>query len=90
MKKFSLFLSALLCCGLIFAIPLSLGYAEENNFNEGSSSSSSSQELPDESSGDEPIETSTTTKRSNARGCRVHLIRKLQVQVLFCLGSEIG
>ena len=56
MKKFSLFLSALLCCGLIFAIPLSLGYAEENNFNEGSSSSSSSQELPDESSGDEPIE----------------------------------
>lgn len=48
MKKFSLFLSALLCCGLIFAIPLSLGYAEENNFNEGSSSSSSSQELPDE------------------------------------------
>ena len=56
MKKFSLFLSALFCCGLIFAIPLSLGYAEENNFNEGSSSSSSSQELPDESSGDEPIE----------------------------------
>lgn len=54
MKKLSIFLSALLCCGLMFATPLSLGYAEENDFNEGDSSSSGSQELPDESSGDEP------------------------------------
>lgn len=56
MKKFSIFLSALLCCGLMIATPLALCHAGESDFDEGNSSSSSSQELPDESSGDEPIE----------------------------------
>lgn len=56
MKKLSLFLSALLCCGLMIATPPALCHAEESDLNEGNSSSSSSQELPDESSGDEPIE----------------------------------
>lgn len=56
MKKFSIFLSALLCCGLMIATPLALCHAEESDFDEGNSSGSSSQELPDESSGDEPDE----------------------------------
>lgn len=56
MKKLSLFLSALLCCGLMIATPLTLCYAEESDFNEGDSSSSSSQELPDEPSEEETEE----------------------------------
>ena len=40
----------------MIATPLALCHAEESDFDEGNSSSSSSQELPDESSGDEPDE----------------------------------